>query len=302
MKIQRIVVGLELGHLSDPAVVRAMSLARELGATLDVVHGAGVETARFKALPQALSQRLMGDAEARAREAARGKLQLLVEDPAFAARPVDEYLHVRREAPAGALLAFAREHSADVIVLGAHRHRARLDFGGTGRAVLARSTCPVWIEPAEYRRFERVLAPIDLSSYTDLVLRTARAVARRFEVPVRVLHVFQPPALFQEVPPGAATELGKALEDLFRREKARTHELVRGIDWGPMPVETDFADGDPATAIVEHAGPADLVVMGTHGQRDVFRAVLGSCAYRVLKRARGPILVVPQLGTPLEEA
>jgi len=294
MDIRRIVVGLELGHLSDQAVARAMSLARSFDAELDVVHGAGIEAARFGALPHGMLPSIVAETEAHAREAARGKLALLVEDPAYAARPVDDYLHVSSTTAAEAVLGFAQEHGADLIVLGAHRHRKILDFGGTGRAVLARSTCPVWIEPAEARRFERILAPIDLSPFTELVLTAARDLASRFEVPVRVLHVFSPPQFTRNGLRGTTLDLGRIVQDLRVAEQEKTRQLVRAFDWGALPVETDFAEGSPSDEIVERSASTDLVVLGTHGHRGLVRAVLGSCAYRVLKHARGPILVVPQ--------
>ncbi len=293
MQIRRIVVGLELGKLSDQALVRAMSLAREFGAHLHVVHGAGVAPPARGAARRAFLEQHAADALARARAAARGKLELIVEDPKFAELPLDDYLHVSPAPPAQALLGFAREHGADLIVLGAHRHRKLIDFGGTGRAVLAHSPCPVWIEPAEAARFERVLAPVDLSPSTELVLHAARSLAARFVVPVRVLHVFAPPefAYDSEVPGAGPTYV---VDGLRAAEQNATRELVAAFDWGPLPVVSEFAEGDPAEQIVAHAGPADLIVMGTHGHTGFARAVLGSCAYRVLKHGHGPMLVVPQ--------
>lgn len=284
MRFRCIVVGLELGKLSDQAIHRAMSLAREFDARLDVVHGTGVEAAGLEPARRAFHAEFSARARAAAREAARGKLELLVEDPAYAGLPVDDYLHVRDEHGAEALLEHARVNDADLIVLGAHRQRAVIDFGGTGRAVLARSPYPVWVEPAEALRFERVLAPIDLSPATALVLAAAHDVAARFNVPVRVLHVFLAPEL------GASEQ---AIERLRVEERTAARELVHAFDWGALPVELEFGEGEPSEVIVEHAG-SDLIVMGTHGRRGLSRAVLGSCAYRVLRTAHGPTLVIPQ--------
>ena len=293
MKIRRIVVGLELGKLSDQAIQRAMSLAREFEARLDVVHGSGVETPSLGPSRRAFMAEFAERARASARAAARGKLELLVEDPSYAGMPLDDYLHIQDGDGAQALLDFAHANAADLIVLGAHRHRALLDFGGTGRAVLAASPCPVWVEPAEARRFERVLAPIDLSPATALVLAAARSLAARFSVPVRVLHVFLPPE-FAFPPGGPGPGPGILVERLRDEERAAARALVTAFDWGALPVETEFTDGEPAREIVAHAGTSDLIVMGTHGHRGLSRAVLGSCAYRVLKHAQVPILVIPQ--------
>jgi nucleotide-binding universal stress UspA family protein len=293
MEIRRIVAGLAPGKLSDQAIVRATELAREFGARLDVVHGAGVRGAHHGPARRAFFAEHGPLAWERARDAARGKLELLVEDPVYAAKPVDEYLHVAEEPGAPALLNFARENAADLIVLGAHRRTRPFDLGGTSRAVLAKSPSPVWVEPADPVAFERVLAPIDLSPATEVVLAAARDVGRRFSLPVRVLHVFVPPEFAYD----PISETGPAptyfVDDLRDAEREATRERVRSLDWGEFPVETEFADGDPADEIARHAAPADLIVMGTHGHSGLARALLGSTAYRVLTRARGPILVVP---------
>jgi len=291
MEFHRILVGLELGKLSDAAVVRAMSLAREFRAHLDVVHGAGVHAPHLGAARRAFHTAHAERVLARARDAAAGRLEQMVEDPAYAGRPLEEYLHVLPEHGAQALLTFAREHGADLIVLGAHRHRRPIDLGGTARAILARSPCPVWVEPVEARRFERVLAAVDLSPSTALVLRAARGLAARFSVPVRVLHVFTPP-VFAYDPEGPGPTY--VVDDLRKAEHDDLRERVSAFDWGELPVEADFAEGDPVETVVAHAQPADLVVMGTHGHTRFARAVLGSCAHGVLKHGRGPMLVLPE--------
>jgi nucleotide-binding universal stress UspA family protein len=297
MQIHRIVAGLSLDKLSDQAIRRAMSLAREYGARLDVVHGAGVEAPYVGKARHAFFTEHRARALERAREAARGKLELLVEDPVYAELPLDDYLQVRPESGARALLSFAEEHGADLLVIGAHRHRKPFDLGGTGRAALAKSACPVWAEPAEGRRFERVLAPVDLSPWTPLVLEAARSVAQRFHVPVRVLHAFVPPD-FAYAEGGVAVGPVYAIEGLRESERAATAELVAAFDWGELPTETEFAEGDAADAIVKTAGETDLIVMGTHGHSGLARAVLGSCANRVLRHAHGPVLVVPDREHP----
>jgi nucleotide-binding universal stress UspA family protein len=83
------------------------------------------------------------------------------------------------------------------------------------------------------------------------------------------------------------------VDDLREEERAATHELVSGFDFGALTPEVDLEEGEPSEKIVERWGPSDLVVMGTHGHGAWARAVLGSCAQRVLEHARGAMLVVP---------
>ena len=68
MDFHRIVAGLELGKLSDRAVARAMSLAREFGARLVVVHGAGVEGRHLAPARKAFFAKHAETALARARD------------------------------------------------------------------------------------------------------------------------------------------------------------------------------------------------------------------------------------------
>jgi nucleotide-binding universal stress UspA family protein len=113
------------------------------------------------------------------------------------------------------------------------------------------------VEPAEAMRFERVLAPVDLSPSSTPVLEAARSIARRFDVPARVLHVFVPPqfAYDTEGPNPGPTYV---VDDLREEERAATRELAASFDWGELPVETDFAEGDPPDTIVEWAGTARI--------------------------------------------
>jgi nucleotide-binding universal stress UspA family protein len=61
-----------------------------------------------------------------------------------------------------------------------------------------------------------------------------------------------------------------------------------------LTVRTEFAAGDPATAIVRRAEAlrASAIVMGTHGGRGLERLMLGSVAESVLHRAGRPVATV----------
>jgi nucleotide-binding universal stress UspA family protein len=53
------------------------------------------------------------------------------------------------------------------------------------------------------------------------------------------------------------------------------------------------------TIVAAAAGwPADLIVVGAHGQRGLVRLVLGSVAEGVIERAAMPVLVVPDEARP----
>lgn len=58
-------------------------------------------------------------------------------------------------------------------------------------------------------------------------------------------------------------------------------------------VERVLVEGPAADVILDHAGDAELIVVGQHGRGAVSSLVLGSVSHHILQHARCPVLVVP---------
>jgi nucleotide-binding universal stress UspA family protein len=123
--------------------------------------------------------------------------------------------------------------------------------------------------------FRDILFATDFSEASRLAGQTAAAVARHFGARLHVLHI---------VPP--VTDPTPAPEAL----RAVVAELETGLS-----VVTAIASGRVAPQIVDYArrNTVDLVVLGTHGRTGVSRAVLGSVAEAVIRRARCRVLTIP---------
>lgn len=123
--------------------------------------------------------------------------------------------------------------------------------------------------------FRDILFATDFSEASRLAGQTAATVARHFGARLHVLHV---------VPP--VTDPTPAPEAL------RT--VVADLEPG-LSVVTAIASGRVASQIVDYArrNSVDLVVLGTHGRTGVSRALLGSVAEAVIRRARCRVLTVP---------
>ncbi|ELZ01559.1 UspA domain-containing protein [Natrialba chahannaoensis JCM 10990] len=72
---------------------------------------------------------------------------------------------------------------------------------------------------------------------------------------------------------------------LFERARERS---------GGHSFDTELIEGRPARAIVDYARehPVDRIVIGSHGRTGVSRALLGSVAERVVRRAPVPVTIV----------
>jgi nucleotide-binding universal stress UspA family protein len=123
--------------------------------------------------------------------------------------------------------------------------------------------------------FRQVLFATDFSEPARDAGRTAVELARHFGARLHVLHVVPP--VTDPTPAPAAL-------------RAAAAELGDGV-----PVVTSLASGRPAWQIVDYArrNACDLIVLGTHGRTGVSRAILGSVAEGVVRRARCRVLTVP---------
>lgn len=140
-----------------------------------------------------------------------------------------------------------------------------------------------------------ILYPTDLSADAVMAFRLAAALARDYAARLVVLSVYPPPLTGAEAvdrtrPDGVADALLAQLRRLTPDDPA-------------VRVEYRVAEGRPADVILAAADDtrADLIVMGTHGRTGLRRAVVGSVAEEVARRAACPVATV-RAGAAVAEA
>jgi len=133
-----------------------------------------------------------------------------------------------------------------------------------------------------------VLAAIDFSEASDLVVEQAVAVARQTNAhELHFLHVRPAPRDEADLE-GPQAEFEEWLDARVSSSSSVPH-TVRVI--------AHQASGNPADVIVEMAGDllASAVVVGTHGRKGFQRMVMGSVAESVVRNAGCPVLVARPL-------
>jgi nucleotide-binding universal stress UspA family protein len=138
--------------------------------------------------------------------------------------------------------------------------------------------------------FKRILIAVDTSEIGVHATLVGLELAATLGAETALIHVIAPAVADQSWFPVASFELtqrpGDELSEVLASLKGRA----------PIPAETvRFVPvGDPVMAITEAARrwSADLVVIGSHGRRGVDRALLGSVAEGVARRAPCPVLIV----------
>lgn len=142
-----------------------------------------------------------------------------------------------------------------------------------------------------------MLALEDLVVARDFTPVSNRALHHAFDLAARAqatLHVLTAEVLHQDVtepgePPSPAA-------DLDRVQGAVEHETdVSGDAIDDVPIEeAKRRDVGPAPAILNYASEndVDLIALGTRGEQEMKRALLGSVAEQVVRRAERPVLTV----------
>ena len=196
---------------------------------------------------------------------------------------------------AGALLACARTHGADLIVIGTNGRRglARMVLGSVAEEVVRRAECPVLTVPCTDTPADGpVLAAVDFSAGSREALRHAKALAADRGVALHVLHVVEWPS---SPPPYLANLRFPHIREILRSARVELDAFVAATP-GPDVATTVYvqAGGFVGRSIVEVARSigASLVATATQGRTGLDRLLLGSVTESVLRAAPCPVLTV----------
>jgi nucleotide-binding universal stress UspA family protein len=135
---------------------------------------------------------------------------------------------------------------------------------------------------------KNILFATDFSPAAEGALPYAIGLAKQYGAKVHCLHV-RFPATYPIVGPEAMLQVLEAAEEQAKFEAKQLHEMLGGV-----PHEVTVAEGDlwPTLSEIVDDQNTDLIVMGTHGRTGVTRALLGSAAEEVFRKAPCPVLTI----------
>lgn len=282
--MNRLMVATDFSPRSDRALRRAVLLAKQFAAGIDVVH----------AVDDDQPERIV----AAEREAAAA----LLEDIAAGLRQADGIDCTTRVVlgdPFQGIVAAAEDIGPSMLVLGPHRRRALKDIfvGTTADRAIRQSRWPVLMAhgmpAAPYRR---ILLAVDFSDYCADAIRAIRTLGLDSGATTVAVHVFDAAGqglLFQALAGEDQAEAARA-----SAERAAIRAMTQFFDalgFTP-PIRLQYpSSGDAAPVICTAATEtgADLIVIGSHGRGGIGRVALGSVAEEMLRIAERDILIVP---------
>lgn len=301
MEFDSVLVPTDFSGASDLALRWANLLASKYKAKLTLLHVVEAlpvhdyaltePTAGFANLYQ---ERMMTRARSELREAASS-----VAEPGVQADTT-----ILSGDPAKEILAAATSAHADLVVMATHG-RAGLSHAILGSVVekfLRSAPCPVLAVKRKAEQsppdaeLKKILFATDLSDESLEALKVACSLAERFGAKIDALYVLSDPAQY----PLMSWEIFPAVQstDFYRQSEAEgrhaLQEKLAGRLQGSIRGNLEVLHGSAAEVIVEASrdGDHDLIVLSTHGRSGLKRALLGSVAERVLRRAECPVLLV----------
>ncbi|HEU4514873.1 MAG TPA: universal stress protein [Nocardioidaceae bacterium] len=228
----------------------------------------------------------------------REVLDMLARVRAETATLVDEAL-VETRAPAGAPVEvlLAEAEPARLVVVGKRGLGgfARVLVGSTSIALAGRSPIPVAVVPDGWEvtvhRERPVVLGVDPFKVGARSVDVAFRRARRLRVPVVAVHGWETPASYTWDAAAASaidTEAHLEADRRFDEVLATWTERYPDVVLRPMRLHKH-----PASAVLEAAQDAQLVVLGRHAAGIFGGFAIGSVARAVLHYAETPVVVVP---------
>jgi nucleotide-binding universal stress UspA family protein len=139
-----------------------------------------------------------------------------------------------------------------------------------------------------------IIAAIDFSRSTDLIVAEAAGLARAYEGKVVLVTVLVEPVFVRAyaLPPKKLQSITVSHERAVRHRLA---EIQRQLQSEFVPAEIVLRRGDAAFHIVDAAEEHDaaFIAIGSHGHTALFELVLGSTTQRVMRMTKRPVIVSP---------
>ncbi|MFQ5581897.1 MAG: universal stress protein [Mariprofundaceae bacterium] len=143
----------------------------------------------------------------------------------------------------------------------------------------------------------RILVPTDFSEPSNDAVRAAIELADHFAAEVHLLHIVAPQAYYADIPEAMLPPVEDFTREMMDSAKQKLDAICQN---SPPEIQTtahveESAD-TAAHAICDFAAklPADLIVIGSHGNTGLMHVLIGATAEHVVRFARCPVLVTKQ--------
>lgn len=160
-------------------------------------------------------------------------------------------------------------------------------------AAIAANIRPAAAAPA----IHHILVPVDFSACADNAIRFAVAVALRSGAKIKLFHSVHIPMQTSGIIVDSMEALEREAQKGLNETAAEIEHWLDREKFPPVEIQTYVRTGFPAEEIVAAADQdnSELIIMGTHGAGAIEGFLLGSNTATVIKNAKCPVLMVPEV-------
>ena len=292
-----IVVATDFSPCSAVAVAQAIRIGSWARATVHVVHV--IDTVVVIELEHALSSMQQNIRNSLIDDATLAWKSFATTIPGASDLPVEVVINNRIVG----ILGCAREHNADLLIVGAFGHSPPdLGMGTVASACVRKSASNVLlVRDTQPGAFNSIVAAVDFSDTSALALVRAADFAAGENATLHAVHIFEAP--WQQVNYGRpqTAETHRLQADYRDQLVARLHEFVKpaAAAYPNLRLQVSCHDSfGHRSGIVEFARSvtADLIVLGTRGRTNLRDILLGSTAEEALHESHCSVLAVKPHG------
>ncbi|TDU83767.1 nucleotide-binding universal stress UspA family protein [Kribbella voronezhensis] len=175
---------------------------------------------------------------------------------------------------------------------------SRLLIGSTAEAVTHLADVPVVVVPDRWQPYHPgapVVVGVDESDQDDAAIAFAIAAATERKVPLRMVRVWDLPAMYTWDAAAVTNQYDGWLEQSDKALQAMADQWR--VKYPELEIQTETRRGHPVAGLISAAeeNKADLLVLGGRNHRRITTMLLGSTARGVLHHAPCPVAVVHEV-------
>ncbi len=304
--IRSILVPLDGSTFGEHALPLAMSMARRMEASLNLIHVHSLLDATYAEL-QVFDNTLDQELRTKEREylhAIQKQVQDRLSVP-VTIRNVDGDI-------AGVLREQAESLRANWVVMTTHARGmlGRFWLGSVTDELVRTVPMPlIAVHPQETppdlateATLQHLLVPLDGTALAEQILEPAMALGKAMQADYTLLRVITSiypmtlpaePAIFGSVATDVMERVERTHAELKKEAAAYLETIAQRLRGEGLKVHTRvIVEEQPGVAILESAkSPIDMIAIGTHGRGGLSRLLLGSVADKVIRGSKLPIMV-----------
>lgn len=140
--------------------------------------------------------------------------------------------------------------------------------------------------------FDKICVGTNFSEAAEQALESAAHLARIFGAEVLVVHVVEPPHLYERILSPVQSRL-HSVDETSERAAERCRALIAAPRMEGVRIDYQIRTGTPFVDLIDAAriAHADLILLGHQPRSGAQRLLLGSTAERVLRKSPLPVLI-----------